>query len=242
MNAVSPWKEKKHPHSAVTTQIWTETPTEHKNDVIAENPSQCCLWTRPNPVGLDLEVSAQQGEVRVCIPAGIVIKTYCETAPGLNFTTNSQCICWIYCAQSKIWRDRNITQIPELRNAVIFRTRAPLHHSALFPPVLLSSCTQGLGPLHFVLCCQCLGQAIAHHPNQWLISASPLLQVRALPIPKYYRKGTESLHKCLKTGKYHLEPPKSSLQHLSGESAIPTVDHPRHRVVERSENQSLAHE
>lgn len=185
MNAVSLWKEKKRLHSVVTTQIWTEITTEHRTDVKAENPSQCCLWTGPNPVGLDLEVSSHQSEVRVCIPAHIVIKIYCESAPELNLTTNSHCICWIYHAQSKIWRDRNITLIPGLRNTGIFRTWAPLHHSALFSPVLFRSCTQGLGLLLLSLCCQCLGQATAHHPNQWLISASPLLQVRVLPFPKY---------------------------------------------------------
>lgn len=135
---------------------------------------------KTNPVGLILEVSAHQSEVRVFIPACIVIKTYCKTVPGLNFITNSHFICWIYHALSKIWRDRNITQTPGLRNTDTFRTRAALNHSALFPPVLLSSCTQGLGPLlvccHLVLCCQQLGQPITHHPNQWLISASSFLQ------------------------------------------------------------------
>ena len=54
-----------------------EIPREHRTAVIAENPSQRYLSTRPSPVGLDLEVSACQSEVRVCIPAWTVIKTYC---------------------------------------------------------------------------------------------------------------------------------------------------------------------
>lgn len=105
MNAVSLWKEEKCIHFVVTTQIWMEIPTEHRTDVIRDNPSQSHLWTRPNPAGLALEVSAHQSEVRICIPACIVIKTYCKTVPGLNFITNSHCICWIYNALSKIWRD-----------------------------------------------------------------------------------------------------------------------------------------
>lgn len=76
MNAVSLQKEMKHLDLVLTIQISIEIPREHRTAVIAENPSQCCLSTRPSPTSLDLEVSACLSEARVCILACTMIETY----------------------------------------------------------------------------------------------------------------------------------------------------------------------
>lgn len=149
-----------------------------------------------------------------------------QTASGLKFPTNSHCICWLYHALSKIWRDRNISQTKGLRNTGTVRTQSPLH-TAWVPPHPLSSGTQDPGPLYLVLCYLCLGQPIAHQPNTGWFHFHPCSESEPCPSLNTKERGQKLYTSFSEQLKCQMEPPKNSLQHPSGEKAIPTMNQPR---------------
>lgn len=130
-----------------------------------------------------------------------------QTASGLKFPTNSHCICWLYHALSKIWRDRNISQTKGLRNTGTVRTQSPLH-TAWVPPHPLRSGTQDPGPLYLVLCYLCLGQPIAHQPNTGWFHFHPCSESEPCPSLNTKERGQKLYTSFSEQLKCQMEPPK----------------------------------